>query len=198
MQDCREKWRNLRTVFLRKLKPTPIGSRGKRKAYYLENAMQFCVPFIKTMIPFTTGNVPASPNTKQAIDDAEDSKPQVEDSTQSEEEFTNLPQNFLSMSPSTSDESPQQSITPSVSSSSKRTSQIMKRKNQSSAPEYFEIKKAKLPNNPAEDTINQIIDRQQSIKMFLLSLLPELEDLSDTQIKLFKRQVLKVIDDISA
>jgi len=33
--------------------------------------------------------------------------------------------------------------------------------------------------------------------MFLLSLIPELEDLSDSQIKLFKRRVFNIIDDIS-
>ncbi|XP_022201393.1 uncharacterized protein LOC111058198 [Nilaparvata lugens] len=31
--------------------------------------------------------------------------------------------------------------------------------------------------------------------MFLLSLIPQLEELSDAQLKLFKRQVLRVIDD---
>ncbi|KAG8254800.1 hypothetical protein J6590_107926, partial [Homalodisca vitripennis] len=62
--------------------------------------------------------------------------------------------------------------------------------------EYFRVKKAKLLSKLEADT-NQNIDRQQGIKMFLLSLIPELEELSDSQIKLFKRQVLRVIDDIS-
>lgn len=50
--------------------------------------------------------------------------------------------------------------------------------------------------NEAENS-SQKIDRQQGIKMFLLSLIPELEDLSDSQIKLFKRRVFNIIDDIS-
>jgi len=53
-----------------------------------------------------------------------------------------------------------------------------------------------LQINEAENG-SQKIDIQQGIKMFLLSLIPELEDLSDTQIKLFKLRVFNIIEDIS-
>lgn len=109
------------------------------------------------------------------------------------------------MSPSILDDPLQHQIeTPPASSSSKKTSQITKKKNKNAASvanqsvaEYFEAKKALLSNAEA-DTINQKIDRQQGSNMFLLSLVLELEELNDSQIKLFKRQILRVIDDISA
>ncbi|XP_046399476.1 uncharacterized protein LOC124165970 [Ischnura elegans] len=202
-QDCKEKWRNLRTVFMRKMKPSPSGSGGKKKAYYLENAMQFCLPFIKTVIPPSTGNLPTPPYTAQpSTRDNEGSETQVEELGES----TNAPQNSPSMSPSILDDPPQhQTENPPASSSPKSTSQIQMKKNKSpesladqSVADYFKAKKAKLLSNAKADTSNQKIDRLQGIKMFLLSLIPELEELSDSQIKLFKRQVLRVIDDISA
>ncbi|XP_046403751.1 uncharacterized protein LOC124169242 [Ischnura elegans] len=180
-QDCKEKWRNLRTVFMRKMKPSPTGSGGKKKAYYLENAMQFCLPFIKTVIPPSSGNLPTPPCTTQpSTSDNEGSETQVEEL---EDESTNASQNSPSMSPSIIDDPPQH-----------QTASLADQ----SVADYFKAKKAKLLSNAKADTSNQKIDRQQGIKMFLLSLIPELEELSDSQIKLFKRQVLRVIDDISA
>ncbi|KAG8282322.1 hypothetical protein J6590_039068 [Homalodisca vitripennis] len=204
VQDCKEKWRNLRTVFMRRMKPSPSGSGRNKRAYYLENAMQFCLPFMKTMIPPSPGNLPAPPSTTQfSTRDIEGSETQVEDPTQLEFECEVEQHNSQEMSPSTA--SPQHFIeTTSGSLSSKRTFQITKEKNKilaskadQTVAEYFRAKKAKLLSNAEADTSYQQIDRQQAIKMFLLSLIPELEELSDSQIKLFKRHVLRLIDDIS-
>ncbi|XP_046409110.1 uncharacterized protein LOC124174001 [Ischnura elegans] len=203
-QDCKEKWRNLRTVFMRKMKPSASGSGGKKKAYYLENAMQFCLPFIKTVIPPSMGYLPTPPCTTQPSTGANEcSETQVEDL---EDESTNAPQNSPSVSPSILDDPPQhQTEKTPASSSPTSTSQILKKKNKSpesladqSVADYFKAKKAKLLSNAKADTSNQKIDRQHGVKMFVLSLIPELEELSDSQIKLFKRQVLRVIDYISA
>lgn len=59
--ECKEKWRNLRTVFTRKMKTPASGSGRKKKAYYLSDAVQFSVPFIKTLVPSSTGNLPEKP-----------------------------------------------------------------------------------------------------------------------------------------
>ncbi|KAI4455572.1 madf domain transcription factor [Holotrichia oblita] len=191
---------------LRKMKPSPSGSGGKKKSYYLENAMQFCLPFIRTVIPPSTGNLPAPPSTTQrSICDTEGSETQVEDHAQLEDESITVQQNSPPTSLSIIGDPPQHQIeTPPTSSSLKRTSQITQKKNKSSASvadqsvaEYFKAKKVKLLSNAEEDISNKRVDRQQGIKMFLLSLMPELEELSDSQIKIFKRQVLRVIDDIS-
>ncbi|XP_022203386.2 uncharacterized protein LOC111060055 isoform X2 [Nilaparvata lugens] len=205
VQECKEKWRNLRTVFIRRMKPSPRGYLGgKKKAYYLENAMQFCVPFIKSVIPPAKENLPSpSCTTQPSTDDNEGSE--------LDDESANASQNYPSIAPSILDYPPQQQTEnppESLSSKSAGTSQIQKKTNRSSASVadqsvadywYSKTKKAKMISNAeATDTSNQKIDRQQGIKMFLLSLIPELEELSDSQIKLFKRQVLRVIDDISA
>lgn len=64
--------------------------------------------------------------------------------------------------------------------------------------EYFKAKKARLETiaNKAA-TGSQNIDRKEGLKMFLLRFVPELEELSDSQIKLFKRRIFSVIDEIS-
>lgn len=43
----------------------------------------------------------------------------------------------------------------------------------------------------------QKIERNASTKMFLLSLLPELNEMSDLQIKVFKRKIFTLMDDIT-
>ncbi|XP_046384896.1 uncharacterized protein LOC124155225 [Ischnura elegans] len=157
-QDCKEKWRNLRTVFMRKMKPSPSGSGGKKKAYYLENAMQFCLPFIKTVIPRSAGNLPAPPCTTQpSTGDNEGSETLVEEL---EDESTNAQENSPSMSPSILDDPPlHQTEKNRASLSSKSTSQIQKKKNKSSASvadqtvaDYFKAKKAKLLSTAKADT----------------------------------------------
>jgi len=40
------------------MKPPPSASGAKKKAYYLEDAMQFCLPFMKTSAPPLFGNLP--------------------------------------------------------------------------------------------------------------------------------------------
>ncbi|KAF0711896.1 MADF domain-containing protein [Aphis craccivora] len=60
--ECKERWKNLRSVFVRNLKAPPSGSGSKKKRpYYLIEAMQFALPFVKTNMP-TAGNMPSVNN----------------------------------------------------------------------------------------------------------------------------------------
>ncbi|KAG8319723.1 hypothetical protein J6590_085293 [Homalodisca vitripennis] len=146
------------------MKPFPSGSGGKKKAYYLENAMH---------------------NTQSTVPENEGSETQIDDPIQLEIDPTDAME--IQSTSSTSSNRP---------TSQKRKSKSAATIADQTVAEYFRVKKAKLLSKLEADT-NQNIDRQQGIKMFLLSLIPELEELSDSQIKLFKRQVLRVIDDIS-
>nr|XP_022910119.1 uncharacterized protein LOC111421208 [Onthophagus taurus] len=72
--ECKEKWRNFRTVFMRKMNPLPSGSGAKKKAYYLAEAMHFCLPFIKSSVPPSSGNIPQAPQheiTEESLRDVE-------------------------------------------------------------------------------------------------------------------------------
>lgn len=59
--------------------------------------------------------------------------------------------------------------------------------------EYFKAKKARLEVT----SVTGENDKKEALKMFLLSLMPELQEFRDSQIKTFKRRVFTVIDEIS-
>ncbi|XP_066982685.1 uncharacterized protein [Macrobrachium rosenbergii] len=69
VNNCKEKWRNLRTVFVRKLKLQPSGSgRASTKPYYLNEAMQFFLPYVTVHQPTgTPGNLPSLKETQEDI-----------------------------------------------------------------------------------------------------------------------------------
>lgn len=60
MNKCKEKWKNLRTTFVRSMKIPPSGSKAK-KPYYLNDAMQFTIPFLKSSV-IPSGNLPLIPS----------------------------------------------------------------------------------------------------------------------------------------
>lgn len=172
---------------MRKMKPLPNGSGAKRKAYYLEEAMQFCLPFIKTSVPPSPANL-----LSVVINSADGSDETLQDNS-SDADFS------LSAQPQTSQVLTQD--TPhtqclSFRAKTKTTENRSAAESDRSLAEYFKVKKAKMSANETE-TAYRKIDKQESLKMFLLSLLPELEELNDSQIKAFKRRVFSVIDDIS-
>lgn len=49
--NCRERWKNIRTVFCRHIKDKKVGS---KRTYYLYDVLQFLVPYIKTKKPKTS------------------------------------------------------------------------------------------------------------------------------------------------
>ncbi|KAL4091826.1 hypothetical protein QTP88_026448 [Uroleucon formosanum] len=58
---CKENWKNLRTVFVRTIKSAPSGSaRKSKRPYYLNEHLQFLLPYVKPSIDLTTsGNLPS-------------------------------------------------------------------------------------------------------------------------------------------
>lgn len=60
---------------------------------------------------------------------------------------------------------------------------------------YFKVKKARLETNLGTNPYSS--EREDILKMFLLSSMPEVEHFNNGQIKLFKSKIFIVIDDIS-
>lgn len=173
---CKEKWRNLRTVFLRHLrKKTPSGSQADQfsKKYYLNDAMQFLMPFIKSGRK-QLGNLIAQQPVRDVniFDDV------------SVDESSNQTLNLEIVH----DQSVSQ---PTLNTSSNNISQQKnKKKNVSKETdvdscfiEYFNSKKQKTKESSADEK-------------FLLSLLPDVEQMNQSQKRRFKREVLAVIDSI--
>lgn len=183
---------------MRRTKAPPSGSSGgRKKPYYLEEAMQFCLPYIRTGLPPSSGNLPSIPQTQPFPVDEEIPETQDDDSVFLDEDIApQFAETYTSTQPSQS--------TTSLLSKKNSGQSLQKQKRNSGAvadlsvAEYFKAKKAKLQSNAGTeaDTFHSI-DKSQGLKLFLLSLLPELEDLSDSKIKLFKRKVLRLIDDLA-
>lgn len=207
--ECKERWKNIRAVFVRNMKPAPSGAGAKtKKTYYLMESMQFTVPYIKAL-GAPSGNLPNPPEQK------EDKESEENDSTANEENVLELQCSFQ-QPPTTSlpyPSSPLPSPTPlhttEMSQTKKNTNHSQPERFPSNLPnrkrgfknpvdkaflEYFETKRARALNSP--DHIMKQDPKTEGLKMFLLSMLPDLLKMSDEGVRLFKRRALQSVDDI--
>jgi hypothetical protein len=135
---------------MRKIKPPLSGSGAKKKAYYLENAMQFCLLFIKTSAPPSTGNLPPVPRNSpdEVVENTEifeDSASQMDLSqafVPTQTSFSNSPVHSpFQLSNSTENSTPsQETIDPPVqfsSSTQAKKKLTLKKKNISSRRRSF-------------------------------------------------------------
>lgn len=153
---CKEKWRNVRSVFVRKLKPSPSGTSMKSsKPYYLNRFMSFLVPYIKTNHKYD--DIPSTvPSPNQAEEDDDPAKMDFPEQSGHEQKYTE----------------------------SEQTVTVKKQKDKLN--EYLQ---------PREGEI--IGTNDNSRKMFLISLLPEINAMTENQMRVFRRKVLQLIDEIS-
>lgn len=196
---------------MRKIKPPPSGSGAKKKAYYLADAMQFCLPFVKTSAPPSTGNLPhVPPENDEPSEETIAGTEILQDTTNQDDaptiESPHSP-SLLQESSRPSPDGPDVTLQPHHSShpppqpSCNQGTKRKTLKNKSAVEadqcfaDYFKAKKAKLEST---STTSNVVNKKEALKMFLLSLLPELEELTDSQIKIFKRKVFNLIDEISA
>lgn len=153
------------------MKPAPSGSGTKKKPYYLAEAMQFTIPFIKTLSS-TTGNVPNIPeeneNQFKENDDLHDSQP------------LSPPQPSTPNNPITSVTS-QPHFTQYANSTETQSQPTIRPKNKRAFKndavdktfiEYLEAKKAKINRDPDRNTKQNT--KTEATKTFLLSMISDL------------------------
>ncbi|XP_023222828.1 uncharacterized protein LOC111624252 [Centruroides sculpturatus] len=175
--QCKEKWKNLRTVFVRKLRPSCTGTGRMTKPYYLSEIMQFIVPYVKlTSNADHPKNIPSPPKSEEQTDDEITNN---EDVTEDDIEQDSSSSKDLEIVQENARE-------PSIQMENrgiKRKSHISDY--DKSFIEFVQSRKCnKTDVNPR--------------KMFLLSLLPEINEMTEAQMKKFKRKVLELIDEISS
>ncbi|XP_025414168.1 uncharacterized protein LOC112686182 isoform X2 [Sipha flava] len=174
---CKEKWKNLRTVFVRNNKPTPSGSaRKSKKPYYLNEHLQFLLPYVKPSTDLTTSRNLSSPtpdheseNNKQS-----DTEDQDEDLTQQEQNLSDK----ITNENHEKGHSPEKQIKGTNKKRKSEVSQV-----DQSFIDFMKLKKTKMCGEDPR-------------KMFLLSLLPDINIMTDKQMRMFKKKVLEVVDDI--
>ena len=177
MEECKERWKNLRACYTRHVKLSMYSGKGfkVRKPYYLAEYLDFLYPFTKCRQPKSyTPEVDFSESISHhevKQEDPLDIEPLAEvENLDSELENSHESQNLTSPAKRMR-KNPNESVT---------LSDINR-----SSLEYFQIKKQK-PQPEKED----------HDAMFLSSILPEMREMSNKQKRRFKIGVLRLADQI--
>nr|CAD7460045.1 unnamed protein product [Timema tahoe] len=188
LAGCKERWKNLRTVFVRKLKPALGGStrRGKR-AYYLKESMRFLLPHLKV--------VHNTHNPEHFL-----SPIKADNSGDVEEEFESDP---LNIPVDDEDELPgasglQQYYDPPPPEDCPHG--LVGRMSAASCADERE----NCPNLTDSRSFIEFLNLEKGRttcdddprKQFLLSLLPDIKQMTDVQMRRFKIKVLNLVEDI--
>ncbi|GAB0091935.1 hypothetical protein DMENIID0001_068560 [Sergentomyia squamirostris] len=200
-QNIRDKWRNLRTVFLRKLKAEQNGQTLKCR-YYLMDEMKFIMPFVKMTVPYqmaskssagdddeivlgdsnkNTDEEEEPPVTKARILRGRRFKPEEpEEQTECEEYEVVLEDSYA------------QSSTPNNDPDKRKLIRSIIQEIDTENAETYSINLGEMKAQKRKYSS----DAENPRKMFLMSLLPEVERMTDKQMSGFRRKVLALLDDI--
>lgn len=196
MNSCKEKWRNIRSSFLRSLKTPPSGSKAK-KPYYLREYLHFILSYIKPQGQ-TSGNIPESQT--GTISGA--SQASTEEESQHESE------GVASIQESATEEVRSQSEPYTAASSNLTRSEPSTpygRRRKRAIPEvektFIDYLKTKTSRQAAQAVPenrhgSQTVDNP--MQHFFMSLLPEFDTMTQDEIRAFKIKVLVLIDDIKS
>ncbi|CAG9561002.1 unnamed protein product [Danaus chrysippus] len=186
--ECKEKWRNIRSSLLRNLKP----SEKSKKPYYLMPFLHFVIPFLKPI------------NNPEAKDELNllrttTKEPDIYLCTVKSEDECQLmcdTQSFINTTVMSDDETQSDPLL------SQSISLPQKRRNREStysvANKRVAQKEIYTELNSSMSTIEPPRTSNESTRYFLLSLLPELETMSEEQIRQFKIKTMMAIDNIKS
>lgn len=181
---CKEKWRNLRIVYMRHMKSSRYSGTGRRKRrYYLSDAMQFLLPFIK-ITPPVPPKIVSPEDAKEKEKTFYDAYRFNKEDDQSEDtipEAWKVPEVKIETDDDQSNDTNQDS---EGNSSKKRSIQEI---------EYNYL----IDAERLDRSTSCFPDTNDPIRSFLVSLVPELNEMNASQFKSFKRRVLALIDDIT-
>lgn len=193
---CKEKWKNIRTVFVRRLKPE-VNSLTKRlkKPYYLNEMLHFLLPYVKPYSIEMSGQENMSSSDQITIKNENDFE--IDTDNLNEEPTLDSIQ-----------ETEWASVEEDIASSEILSNQVNEEIEAAPEKSRNNVNKGKKRKKEISD-IDKLstqssgygpykLDEDNSRRMFLLSLLPELNEMNDRQMKLFKRRVLALIDDVLA
>uniref|UniRef100_A0A2A4J1L5 MADF domain-containing protein n=2 Tax=Heliothis virescens TaxID=7102 RepID=A0A2A4J1L5_HELVI len=185
ISDCKEKWRNIRSSFLRSMKPSGM---KVKKPYYLTEYLKFILPFLK---PTSTGI--------EGADDSQYGSP----SQSNEDELVS----FIKEEPVDGDAED----TAENNGDNAILSDLLTRR-----PPVLRKRRRFIPTRKCNDALRNKSKSMTSAfqrnfptqpdlsangnnsatKMFLMSLLPELDTMTEDQMRLFKIKSMMLIDEI--
>uniref|UniRef100_A0A2H1VFV7 SFRICE_019919 n=1 Tax=Spodoptera frugiperda TaxID=7108 RepID=A0A2H1VFV7_SPOFR len=168
--DCRDKWRKIRISFMRSLKQQ-ISDKPPMRPYYLTDELHFLYPFlnIKVKTNESPKQVPDEGNEKMQLENTSAEKQDNSDSDCSNYEDPmkqNAEMNRVSM-------------------------------NHNTMPMITNIRtEESMEPNKYSGIVNYNYIEGKPRKMFLLSMLPDVEALTEPEMRIFRREVISVIDKI--
>ncbi|XP_072397090.1 uncharacterized protein [Diabrotica undecimpunctata] len=192
--NCRERWRNIRTAFLRSLKAPPSGSgKNSKKKYYLSQCLEFLLPYTKSKNH--KGNLEAL--VKCSLDDVNSQIAELPEGNKTDktdnlrthspklsissrfvtEEFTETDTDEIIISPRHPYK--KKKICHQTSTNSSKSTQA--------DDAFIEWLKQKKGKDNAEENPNLF---------FLRSLLPDMMRMTDKQNRRFRQKVIGLMDDI--
>ncbi|CAH1638839.1 unnamed protein product [Spodoptera littoralis] len=178
ISDCKEKWRNIRSSFLRSMKQ--CGTKIK-KPYYLTEYLRFIVPYLK---PTVSGI--------ESADETQYHSPQ----------HANEPETLIIKTEpiDDNDENQEESNDNVILSDLLRQRPAVTRKRRRFIPvkkPYADLRPRSKPMTSLERNANNDLNpNNNAMKMFLLSLLPEIDTMTEDQRRLFKIKTMMLIDEI--
>ncbi|KAG8332147.1 uncharacterized protein LOC124355286 [Homalodisca vitripennis] len=195
VKQCKEKWKNIRTVFRRHIFTKPVSGAGgsSKKEYYLADVLQYLVPILKGNPKNIGSNLPPPPETddhqQQTLQEEEPADYSINEIADDvDDDATELPQEAVPNVPEPANNSISQF----------RKKQLGKRKPTTSSLDeamtnYFKAKSMK----PAEDKLVPVADNEdKSDELFLLSLKKDMKEMNSRQKRTFKRRIFSLIDEV--
>lgn len=191
----------MRIVYIRNLKKPPSGSAAKKKEYYLRKYMQFLNRYVNTKTEKgLPGNLPSPPQTDNAY--SEPNQERVPETIDNNKEANDASDTELTQDATREDSTHQRTQSESPNVTTINTENIRSSKQASVAPSN---KRKKTPTDADAVVINYIKSKTQKGSnhdnprtQFLLSLVPDVEDMTSTQYRTFRNEVCSLIDRIIA
>ncbi|XP_067640742.1 uncharacterized protein [Eurosta solidaginis] len=171
--DCKEKWRSIRNAYARSLRPYSNGTSTKsKKPYYLREAMDFMLPYMNPTNPIThsesTVNITLADSNEQYFGE------NVELLENAEDQNATVPLGTLK----------RHNDTPIITEV-KMLKTIFNETNEPNQTVIQGFQENKDKKTPADTS-----------KMFLLSLLPDLKNLSDKRVREFKILTMLLLEEL--
>ncbi|MPC47580.1 hypothetical protein E2C01_041329 [Portunus trituberculatus] len=219
---CKEKWRNLRTVFVRRLKHNPPNGSRANKPYYLMHALEFLLPFLRGQSDIKSTDTQKNLAFQAVKCKIEDNEIKIEENDDFDVEYDDdtdvaaVDDNEAERSETSSEHHEESNefrypiiastttlapntvtIHNDTPSSTGMTHNNKRRAFKTSFNDGSEVlaKNARTSTNYSNgDDCDGRGDGDESRKLFLLSLLGDVRAMTDAQMRKFRRLVLDAID----
>uniref|UniRef100_A0A2A4JSI4 MADF domain-containing protein n=1 Tax=Heliothis virescens TaxID=7102 RepID=A0A2A4JSI4_HELVI len=174
--DCRDKWRKIRISYMRSLKQQ-VSDKPPMRPYYLTEVLHFLTPFLSVR--------PKTQNGAKDIDPKDDMM-EFEINAVEKQEISDTNSNSSVCSDPETEDQQVREIT-RVTINDNTIPNIM-----NGRIENNRINQNSGRNSYSDDNNMECTPR----KMFLLSMLPDIESMSESEMRVFRREVISIVDKI--